>query len=127
MTRNEAEKTIRDYESLLGRAVELLNSKGPPYGYISYPEWARLYFDGDAAVVRDLDVSTYYDSIDIDSDSSRFPASLLFMTNDELKEWKRETSAAEESAEAERKRKMIKDAEEKERAQLASLKAKYGE
>lgn len=127
VTQNEAEKIVADYEALRERAISILNgSEGPPWGYVSYGEWARLSFDGDEAVVSYQDLIFYYDDARVDADEVRFPAALLFMSEAELATWKTNARAAYDREQAELAAKRQAEVQERELNLLAQLKAKYG-
>lgn len=127
MTREEAESVIEEYSALVEKAVGILNGKGPPWGYVSNSEWARLSFDGEDAVVSHPETSSYYDSCSIDTDTERFPAALLFMSDEDLMAWKKEAQAKYDAEQRERKAVELRQREAQERAAYELLRQKYGD
>ncbi len=126
MDRSNAENIIADYDKLLARALKILDGSGPPWGFVWTPEWARIQFDGDEVVISCPKAESYYDSTTIECEETRFPSALLFMSEAELLEWKRqartEYEAAQKRIEAERRL----QSERAERAEFDRLKAKFG-
>lgn len=125
MDRKAAEKAILDYEALVDKAVLILNSSGPPWGYVSNTEWARLTFDGDMAVVNHPQADTYYDSITIELETEKFLAELLFMSDADLAAWKKEALRLYEIEQTTRASDEKAKQEATERATLEALKLKY--
>jgi hypothetical protein len=100
MNREQMEATIDAYESLVRRAVDIVNAPGPPWGYVSVDDnFARLSFDGDDAVITSPQADSYYDSCTIETETTRFPAALLFMTEAELTAWRTQAKIEYEAQE----------------------------
>ena len=125
MDRKTAEKIVEDYEALTAKAVEILNSDGPPGGYVSNSEWARVAFDGDYAVVSHPHVSADDDSVSIEIKTERFPSALLFMSPTDLGAWKKDAAEKYDKERAREKVRRQAAAEAAERALLEALKRKF--
>lgn len=125
MNRTEAEKLVSDYTELVKRATDILNDKGPPWGYVGQSEFSRLTFEGDDAIITAPEASSYYDSVSIEAEEHRFPATLLFMSPDELKAWKTQALAEYERGQAEQKRQRLAAQEAVERKSYEELKRKF--
>jgi hypothetical protein len=61
--------------------------------------FARLSFDGDDAVITSPQADSYYDSCTIETETTRFPAALLFMTEAELTAWRTQAKIEYEAQE----------------------------
>ena len=126
MTRDEAERLISDHQALLDRALKILADDGPPWGFVWNPEWARLVFEGDEAVVSWPKEETYYDSTSLEREEARFQAKLIFMSDDDLTDWKRKAKAEHDKIENKRREAERLLIETTERQQYEKLRAKYG-
>jgi hypothetical protein len=127
MNREQMEATIEAYEILVRRAVDIVNAPGPPWGYVSGDDnFARLSFDGDNVVITTPQADSYYDSCTIETETTSFPAALLFMTGAELTAWR--TQAKIEYEAQEKKNREIAQAqrEAEELRTYKALKKKFG-
>jgi hypothetical protein len=126
-TLEQAGAVVAAYEALVKRAVLILNgdTSSPPWGYVGNEEWAKLSFDGDDAVVTHPDAGTYYDSITIDTDEERFPAALLFMSEQELEAWRKKVKAEYEIEQKETRRVQLAEKEAQERQAYELLRQKF--
>jgi hypothetical protein len=125
MERKEAEAIINAYDELVDKAVAILAGEGPPWGCIAEPQFAHLTLDGDIATITEPRVSTFYDSTCVEPEETTFPAELLFMSENELAEWKRLEKIKYEKDQAEKRAARLRENEAAERRALAALKAKY--
>lgn len=128
MTPDEARVAIEEYGALVDRALDIVD-QAPYWKHISEAEFARLEIAGEQAILRYPELeSGYYDSGDtIESRDVSFPAYLLFLSEDVFKKWKAVERAAYDEKERKADAARIVERERKERAELAALKAKYGE
>lgn len=125
-----AAKIVADYDALVERAIEITNDI-PFYASVDYNDRPRLSFDGDDAVLnwREYE-SDYYGGGSTIDESTRFPAYILFMSDDELSKLRAKTK--KDVAEQERRVKAAQEAVARDRAELndradfARLQKKYG-
>lgn len=125
MNRKTAERIVADYEALLAKALAILGGDGPPYGFVGHPEFAKLQFDGEFAIILHPETDTSYDCCTIEEDTESFPAALLFMSDAELQQWRAKEKAEIDKRELARRAKMIAAREAEERRVFKALKAKY--
>lgn len=123
---DEAADTISDYKALIVRAMEII--KGAPYwAYVYEERYVRLdIHDDNSASLKWPRVTTEWDAAVIEHESCYFPASLLFLTDDDLKAWKEEQKAIYDKEQDAKQRATIEASEKRERLVLAALQAKYG-
>lgn len=114
-----------EYHTLVSRAIEVVD-KAPHWACIGEEDLARLTIDGETAILTGVSASMEWDCATIDRETYSFPATLLFITDDELAEWKKKEDAAYKLREKAESVQRAADKEASERATLAVLKKKYG-
>jgi hypothetical protein len=122
MTRDAAKALVAAYDALVDRAIEILNMPGPPFGYISGGEYARLSFDGDEAIITtpEADSAGY-----IEKDTVKFPAAVLFMDEVTLHVWRSIALAEHEEQQRASRAARLAEQESTERRTYEALKRKF--
>lgn len=116
---------IEGYEALVKRAMSICD--GVPYwqSIDDNGTFAKLEIKGQSAFLMWPSAESDYDSLYLEHHSVEFPAKLLFVSETDLKEWKKlETRIYNEEIFQKNLREKQKH-EEKEREMLAELKQKY--
>ena len=134
MTQLEAEQLIDDYEALVDRAIQICGAGCGYYASVDYDDWPRLRIEpkpsGDEGVLiwREYE-SDYYGGGHCEDETARFPAELLFLSDEDFEKWK--TTTAKEIIERDERVRAAQEAVARdrqiaqERAMLAMLKRKY--
>ncbi len=121
-------KAIHDYDRLLQRALEIMDS--PPY-------WKFVDIEGSVAVlvldpdrpsevgIRWNEAVTEWDVADLRHFEQWFPAELLTMPKTEFEAWKAEQVRLQQERETRRREEEKRREDASERQQYLTLKAKY--
>ena len=119
--------TIKAYDALIERAMTVVS--GPPYNTYVDSEadsFCRLEIEGDTARLMWPEIkSGYYNSTSIESQSVKFPVTLLTLDKEHFERWREEAKAAYVEKMREENRAAAHLNEMRERAALAQLKMKY--
>ncbi len=117
-----ARKIIAEYQDLLERALNIVDDV-PFYVCVGKEESARLYIDGDEAILSWVDY-------ECSNEQTSFPVDILLLSDDALTAWRVKLKV--ENAEKEARRMAaqasvaIQQKEQHDRAEYARLCAKYG-
>lgn len=125
---NSAIKIVEAYQALVARAIEIVTIM--KYSLIDVDVNVTLTFDEDVVVLTwQCYESDYYGGGSLETEHVKFPASHLFLTNDELTTilYQKQKEEAERQAKVYAAQLAVKkDREEsRDRAEYARLKAKY--
>ncbi len=120
-----AKAAISMLDSLRVRALSVVD-EAPYWKFVSEPDFARLEFDGEDAVLTLCEAEMAWDSPTLGIEVVRFQAGLLFIEQGELDAWKAEQQAIYDQKQALLKTQRIANIEANERAALKALQAKYG-
>jgi len=83
------ERIIANYHALIDRAREI--TKTPPYNTYANDDFAVLEIKDDMAILSWPEIAGgYYNSYDLETQSTTFPAYLLTLTEEKFKLWQQE-------------------------------------
>lgn len=120
---------IAAYDALIERAHDIVGPhESGLYVYISEPGLSRIRIEGHQAILTYAELeSGYYDSGDfLRAPEVKFPAEMLFWTEEQMDAWKAELKAAH-AAKRKREAEVAKaQREAQEKAAYEALKRKYG-
>ncbi len=114
-------------DRLMKRAIKVVE-KAPYWKWVDNKDWARLFIHEDGEVKLEWFENTIkYDNPHLEEHSVTFPFVLLTMPEAAFERWKEAELEKHNRAEEQRRIERAQLKEMTERAQLAALKAKYGD
>lgn len=88
-----------EYHEALERALRIPGD-APYWCCLDNTEWARIVIDGDTTTLYWPEATTDWDVPKIEQQEISFPTSLLFLTDEEVAQWKKEQRAIYDAEEA---------------------------
>lgn len=90
--RDHSQQVAFEYDELLQRALRVPGD-APYWSCLDNTEWARIVIDGDATTLYWPEATSDWDVPKIEQQEISFPTSLLFLTDEEVAQWKKEQRA----------------------------------